>query len=239
MFASIQYATVPLLILSVCLTTNARAQEKEPNQLRSFFIFLTTGRTTAGVEKEEVQKMQKLHIDNFVAQGKKGLLFAAGPVADPQKTLRGIVGVRAQDRERVPELFRDDPYVDQGFMKLEINGIDRELGKFEMILDPVGMEEHRLALFTKKESVEAPSQSERNQQWEYWQQVAREGKASAAFQFDDRSPRLSVAILKNTGEASVQELVQKDPLLGGGKVDSQIIPLYVSKGVLNYRAESN
>lgn len=181
--------------------------------------------------------MQKLHIDNFVAQAKKERLFAAGPVADPQKTLRGIVGVRAEDRERVPELFRDDPYVDQGFMKLEINGITRELGKFEMILDPVGMEEHRLALFTQKESAAAPSESERNQQWEYWQQAAREGKASAAFQFDNRSPRLAVAIIKNTDEASVQELVQKDPVLGGGKAESHIIPLYVSKGVLNYRVE--
>lgn len=238
MFASIRSATVPMLILFACMTTNARAQGDESSQLRSFFIFLTTGRTTAGVDKEEVQKMQKLHIDNFVAQAKKERLFAAGPVADPNKTLRGIVGVRAQDRERVPELFRDDPYVDQGFMKLEINEISRELGKFEMILDPVGMEEHRLALFTKKETAGELSKSDRIQQWEYWQQASREGKTSAAFQFDDRSPRLAVAIIKNMEGSSVQELVQKDPLLASGKTESQIIPLYVSKGVLNYQAES-
>lgn len=182
--------------------------------------------------------MQKLHIENFVAQAKRERLFAAGPVADPNKTLRGIVGVRATGIDKVPEPFRDDPYVEKGFMKLETNEIVREIGGFEMILDEVGMEEHRLALFTAKQPVSKPSDSEKGKQWEYWKRLVEQGDAAVAFQFSEDSPRHAVAVLKKSDDASVQSLVNKSPLMESNKIDCQIIPLYVSKGVLNYRVPS-
>lgn len=226
------------IVLAAISLPNSRASGQDAEKLRSFFIFLTTGRSTAGVEKEEVQKMQKMHIENFVAQAKRERLFAAGPVADPNKTLRGIVGVRATDIDNVPDLFREDPYVEKGFMKLETSEIVREIGKFEMILDEVGMEEHRLALFTVKPTNPKPVDAELDKQWEYWQLLVDQGDAAVALQFSETSPRYSVVMLKKTDDASVQSLVSKSPLMQSNKLDCQIIPLYVSKGVLNYRTLS-
>ncbi len=234
MLSPLQLSVLPVYFFASIISLSAWGSGQEPEKLQSYFIFLTTGRTTAGLEKEEVQRMQKLHIDNFGAQAKRERLFAAGPVADPNKTLRGIVGVRAPSTAQVPDLFRDDPYVEKGFMKLETNEIVREIGRFEMVLDQVGMEEHRLAIFTTKQATSKPSDSAKNSQWDYWRALTDNGDAAVAFQFSDSSPRFSVVVLKKSDDASVQSLVKKSPLMQSGGLDCQIIPLYVSKGVVNY-----
>jgi uncharacterized protein YciI len=48
--------------------------------------------------------MQAAHLANFGRLQKAGKLFTAGPLADPQRKMRGIVVVKAADLKSLSEL---------------------------------------------------------------------------------------------------------------------------------------
>lgn len=82
-----------------------------------WFIFLETGRPTPP-DKAAVATMQTGHIDNFKRLFALGQLLAAGPLADPGKTRRGIVVVRADSLATLTAYFEPDAYVRDGYMTL-------------------------------------------------------------------------------------------------------------------------
>lgn len=86
-------------------------------QADQWFIFLETGRPTPD-DKEAVAAMQRGHIENFKRLFALGRLFAAGPLADPARTKRGIVTVQAASREELAGHFQPDAYVREGYMTL-------------------------------------------------------------------------------------------------------------------------
>jgi uncharacterized protein YciI len=111
-------------LLAACAGSTERASEtvqttasasQSTNNL--WFIFLESGKKTPD-DKEAVAKMQRGHIDNFKRLFGEKKLFAAGPLRDPSGLKRGIVVVKANERDELGTLFQPDEYVRDGYMTL-------------------------------------------------------------------------------------------------------------------------
>ncbi|MFN7877185.1 MAG: YciI family protein [Pirellula sp.] len=114
------------------------------------FVFLVTGKPTAGTPKEEVQQMQAAHIQNFERLAKIKKLSAAGPCSDPEKKVRGIVVVHAPTLEKAQSLFDADPYITQGFMTPEIHPYKSIVGKFVVPENEQSLDKYTLVILSKK-----------------------------------------------------------------------------------------
>ena len=99
-----------IIACGLCLTTSAQEAKSEGDSKSRYWIFLVTGKSAAGVPKEEIAAKQKAHIDNFKRLAEQKVLFAAGPMADPAKTKRGIVLIEAESLEAAKAEYARDPY---------------------------------------------------------------------------------------------------------------------------------
>ncbi len=117
-----------------------------------YFVFLVTGKSTAGTEKEAIQKMQAEHIANFERLAKLGELSAAGPCADPEKYIRGIVVLHADSIKAAESKFEPDPYISNGFMKPEMHQYRTIVGKFVVPEDTQKMDQYVIAILSKGEA---------------------------------------------------------------------------------------
>lgn len=126
---------------------------QNPSQ-RLWWIFLESGDRKATAE-DNVQAMQMKHIENFQLLHGEKKLFAAGPMQDPSGKKRGVVLVTAEKRENLPELFTRDPYVTDGFMKLNAAPCTPILPLKSEGIDPEGIEEVACILIKKTDKYTA------------------------------------------------------------------------------------
>lgn len=112
---------------------------------RDWFVFLETGKPTPD-DKPRVAEMQRGHIENFKRLFAEKKLFAAGPLRDPSKLKRGIVVVRAADRDGLATLFQPDEYVREGYMTLNATPCTAMKPLATEGIDPNGIEEVRIVL---------------------------------------------------------------------------------------------
>ena len=101
---------------------NARAQSSD-SQSTEYFLFLTSGKSAKDVPANDLKAKQTAHVGNFGTLAKENKLSLAGPMGDPKQFLRGVILVNAPDVPTMEKYFDADPYVKEGFMKIESNPI--------------------------------------------------------------------------------------------------------------------
>ena len=110
-----------------------------------WFIFLESGKPTPP-DKDVVAKMQAGHIANFGRLFAEQKLFAAGPLVDPSGAKRGIVVVKAPNRDTLQRYFDADDYVREGYMTLNARRAVANKPLNTMGIDPKLIEEVRIIL---------------------------------------------------------------------------------------------
>ncbi len=209
-------------------------QGSKPNE-QLFWIFLTTGKSTQGESSEKIQEMQTRHLANFKRLAEEGVLLSAGPVSDPDKKLRGIVIVRASDREKLAEMFQTDPYVTSGYMKIEATPMEILQGAIRTRISPTGLDEFRIAVIEKSDT-QSQSRSDQTSpttpawsvSWEKDDDVLLSVRLH-----DKRYGRVGILIMnKPENEQDVVRKINSIPAISNGEWQSQIIPLYLGKGTL-------
>lgn len=135
---------LPLLALAAMAVPQAA-----PKAPKLVFVFLTKGDVKAPADQAEREAMQKAHLGNFGKQFEAKKLIAAGPVQDPTQMRRGIVILTVDEEKEVPTLFKEDPFVRNGIMKIDAGlwHADRA-GIHEDKIDPNGLEENRIVVLT-------------------------------------------------------------------------------------------
>lgn len=135
----------------------AKAQDEAARkaEVKHFWIFLTTGKAPEGVTPEEIAKMQEAHLGNFRRLAEAGDLSAAGPMADPEKKLRGIVVLQAEDEAALTEMFKPDPFVEHRILNVEAVSATFSIGRFSPKLDAASLDEFRIAVITGEKSAPA------------------------------------------------------------------------------------
>ncbi len=203
-----------------------------------YWIFLTSGKSTEGVDSDEIQNMQTEHLANFKRLADMGKLLTAGPMSDPENKLRGIVIVRAQNRDDLMEMFKSDPYVQQGYLKIEANPMRFEYGTVNTKITPQGLDEFRLIVI-EKNGAEPNESQEKPSKVEEVVSAAADGKelllgVSLA---DSKQDRCALLIMpKPEDEDAFSQQVQDLPGVKSGQFKTRTFPLYMGKGSLKPQA---
>jgi uncharacterized protein YciI len=204
---------------------------------KDYFVFLTTGKSTAGVAPEEIQKKQAAHLENFGRQAKAGSLTAAGPCADPTKITRGIVVVHAPSLKAAEALFESDPYVTEGFMKSEMHPYQVVAGVIKLDLDSNSLEQSVIAIVYAPDSMNAAQRESaiaKLTQFSKAQFDAKKIAFAAVFQDEsnNKSQRLGVMIFRGKDVAAVTQLVQSELVGPNQEMRVEAFPQFLAKNAL-------
>lgn len=206
---------------------------KDGEQL--FWIFLTTGKSSAGVANETIEEMQSAHLANFKVLAEQKKLLTAGPMTDPEKRMRGIVVVRAKNRQEVRAMFKDDPYVQQGYLNVEATEMDFEYGTLNTRITPDGLEEFRLVMLEKNGSAsEDPDRESQEENQSYIAEMSTEkDMLLTVFLPKQEFNRTAILIMaKGENDDAINEKVSNIPAVKNGAWKSRIFPLRMGKGTL-------
>lgn len=226
------------LLLGALLIPAATGQEStEAATKKQFWIFLVTGKSTEGVEKEAITAKQKAHIDNFTRLAKAKQLFLAGPLADPTKVKRGIVLVAAEDEKQIPDLFLPDPYVKEEFMKLDVSEITKMDGKTVVDLDATGLDELRIAVLDRAVGLagrEGPElEAALSAHEAYWGKWRAAKKVALRCRFTDQSPHFGIILFPKSDDAEIKALLDGDSMISTKMLNYSLMPQYLGKGAVS------
>lgn len=212
-------------------TDQAAAVESQPSL---YWVFLITGKPTAGVDSSEIEKMQAAHLENFRKLAEDGRLVTAGPLSDPEGRLRGIVILNANGPDQVAEMFKPDPYIQEGYMEALAIPMKFEMGKVHTRVTPKGMDEFRMAVFEA-----SPDQVDLNPATEeatqaVLQRLYNDGRVLLSIRLNDRIHlyRQVVIFAAPESDDELSEQIAAIPALKTGAWTHRLMPLYMGKGSL-------
>lgn len=214
------------------LATIAAAQS-QPKDL--WWIFLVKGDGPRPAEESKLQEMQNAHIGNFKRLFAAKKLVAAGPLQDPTKFKRGIVVLTVGNKAEVQESFLPDPYVQGKIMEVVTHRVHVEFGHFEtQKIDPEGIEENRIVIFTKNPNPPAGPYA-KSTQGRHLEHVRKDGKKaglSIYLTVKDDPEVVGIALFKGKDDAAIQEWLDSDPQVKPGFWVATKMPQWLAKGVL-------
>ena len=207
-----------------------------PVEKLDYFVFLVTGKSTQGTPKEEIEKMQASHLENFGRLAKIGELSAAGPCADPEKIVRGIVVINAKSMADAESKFGPDPYVSEGFMKTEIHQYQNVAGKFVIPADATKMEKNVIVIFLKDEKWPTDVAKQKgvlDKLSAFAKQQYTAGKLGFAALFDEqatsKSPRVAVMIFRSDDLDAVTKSMGELEAVADKAIRVQVFAQYLVK----------
>lgn len=223
-----------LLTFITCHPHIAVADEKS-----DYFVFLVTGKPTQGTAQEEIQKMQAAHLENFGRLAKLEELSAAGPCADPEKIVRGIVVIKATSIADAESKFEPDPYVGQGFMKTEIHQYRTAAGKFVVPADASKLEKNVIVIVSQDQKWPtdiAKQKDVRDSLSAFAKEQHTAGKLGFAGLFSEQSnnkaPRVAVMILRGEDLAAVEKSFADLEAVKGRSLSVQVFAQYLVKDAM-------
>ncbi len=225
------------VILQALLCTNsifaqAPSETAKQDARTKYWVFLVTGKDAQGVPPTDLAQKQQAHLANFLRLAKAGDLFIAGPMSDPQKTLRGILVAAAKDPQTLSTYFDPDPYVKEGYMNLEANPIAELQGDLTVVLDPRGLEQWRIVVWDRTDKQLPADSPTLEAHRAYWNGLRDSGQLAVRARFGESSKRFGVAIIVDRIESQIKALCDDDPLVKEGFVTYQQMPQYLGKGAV-------
>lgn len=214
-----------------------------------YWIFLNTGKSTEGVDPDEVKKMQKEHLANFKRLAEEEKLLTAGPMTDPEKMLRGIVIVKASDQASLGKMFKPDPFVQKGYLKIEATRMKLEFGDLNARITPQGLEEYRLVVIERNNEEANVSEGKAevsNQQVSAAEIISKLSQDSdvllaVSLEASDSNKNKSAVLIlsKPEDEKSTASKMKDFPEFKTGQFRSRVFPLYMGKGTLKPRVPAS
>jgi uncharacterized protein YciI len=210
--ASVKVLLLILFAASACLAS-----------ADTWLVFLVKG-DAPRTRQEDLQQMQKEHIENFQRLFGLKKLITAGPLQDPTTIRRGIVVLTVATEQEVHESFLPDPYIQSGIMKVQPlrwrinpNSINTELP------DPNAIQENRLALLS---ILRQPPAYLLKQHEAY---VAEKLHAAVGGWTHDSQNQI---LLFPGTDADLSVRLQTSPLVRHGFASLEFMPLWMAKGAL-------
>ncbi|OWQ46728.1 hypothetical protein CDL60_14860 [Roseateles noduli] len=189
-----------------------------------WFIFLETGKPVPD-DKAAVAAMQTGHLENFKRLFADEKLFAAGPMRDPAKQKRGIVVVKAPNRQILLSYFEPDQYIREGYMVVNAQPATVHQALHHTGIDPNGIEENRIVLFSRAEAKDKDAVPI------FLQRALDEGVIGAWYSLED-GPIGEVVFSRGTDETALRKTMAEYPGLSDQRVTMKIWGQWLGKGVL-------
>ena len=208
------------------------------------FVFLNTGTEHNKVKdmpKEEVSRMQTVHVGNFGTLFNEGRLFAAGPLGD-NGWIRGIVILSPQTETKARECFTADPFVHNGILDVEIHPWRADIMKFSVPKIPFQIAQHTLGIVRRGTNwAKAKPNLVENAMLDLFPSLkakARSGELAVSGPFLDGSDKLGALIFYSTNRTRIQAELQKEPAVATGRVDVELHPQYLGAGTFRDKTEN-
>lgn len=195
-----------------------------------WFIFLETGRATPD-DREAVMAMQRGHIDNFKRLFAEGKLLAAGPMADPSRSKRGLVLVRAANRAELMAYFQPDAYVREGYMQVNAVPALARRAVYTEGIDAARVEEIRIVLIGRPPVASDASTAMSRQV--LLQGLVERGTVGAWYTLQT-GPVAEVLLARSTDTAMLESALAPYAATGSG-VTVQVWRQWISPGVVGPR----
>ena len=223
-----------LTINQATFAQSAAEKNRSPEVEATWWIFLTTGKSTQGTERAEIEKMQSDHLANFGRLHQAGHLLTAGPLADPQKKRRGIVVVTAPDSKSLKELFEPDPFVKNGFLEIDAIKMEIALGAFQKNVDPTALAEYRLVLLEKPTPDGSELDAEEKTKNHAYCKTIHDAErlCFAGWLSDEKLPRRGILIFRKLDDVTLNSLVDELPAVKSKTWKATTMPLYMSEGIV-------
>ena len=208
--------------------------EVESADSKLYWVFLTTGNSTEGVEKERIQEMQAAHLANFKSLAEQEKLLTAGPMSDPEKRLRGIVVVRAKNLDELKSMFGEDPYVQKGYLKIEATEMSFEHGVINTKITPQGLDEFRMVVLEKTSSADEFSDADTKANQAFIADMSSDEELLLTVFLPKADFNRTAVLIMAKGESDqpINEKVNNIPAVKAGVWKSKIFPIYMGKGSL-------
>ena len=238
MTRSIWLHCVAGLLFAHCASVYTLAQSDTPKASSSesdtFWIFLTTDKSTEGIDRSEIAKMQEAHLGNFRSLHKAGKLLTAGPMADPEKKKRGIVVMTATDSKTLPSLFEQDPLINQGFRAVDAIPMEIAVGSFSKDADPNKFAEYRLIVLEKSATEEKEIDDKtKGENLTYCQSIHDpERLCFAGWLTEPKRTRRGILIFRKVEDAKLKALIDDLPAVKSMKWTAKTFPLYMTDGIV-------
>ncbi len=234
LFSCRQFCLLTALMIVASSAASVKADESPTADAQTYWIFLTTGKGTEGREKSEIEQMQAAHLANFGRLYEEGQLLIVGPMADPQKKLRGIVVVTAPDRKALPGLFDSDPYVQHGILTIDACKIDICVGDFQKVAKTTALAEYQLVLLEKSAAGRPEADADLEEKnVAYCQSIHNaEQLCFAGWLRDDADARRGILIFHKLDDDRLKMLVDAVPAVSTKLWKATTFPLYMGEGVV-------
>jgi uncharacterized protein YciI len=230
----IRFSRPCLLVLCCILPVLSAYGQSTPED---YFVFLTSGKSSEGIAKEIIQQKQVAHIDNFKRLAKLGMLFAAGPCADPAKHTRGIVVIKADSLDDAISKFGPDPYVTEGFLNAELNPYKVLAGKLQLVLEDVPLEESTIVILSQGsgwEDTNAEQSIDAIKQFVSAQHAA--GKLGFAALFhgktNDQAKRVAMMFFRGKVVPDVSATLESSAFVANKSIRFEAFPQYMAQGTI-------
>lgn len=201
------------------------------------FGLLVTGSTPLPAERAEVMEMQTAHIDNFKRLHGKGRLLTAGPMADPERKLRGIVVLDLKEGDKLKDLFKPDPYVTKGHMDLVTMKWMTAKGRIGGEPDPEKIVENRIVFLKKTDANIAKHNAKEISDMQMghlsgMEKALKDKVLALSGPVLDDKTYAGIWICHGTQDEKIQAWIKSDPLISAGLLKPVVMPLWLSDGVL-------
>lgn len=201
---------------------------------QNYWGFLTAGTPTATFDRAQIETMQAEHLTNFRRLHSMDRLTAAGPLADPERQLRGIVYVRAKDSAELEQAFQPDPFIENQLLKLEAFPAVSQIGNFNTDFRVGEMEEFVCVVFRAVDGAAIDPEAARSS-WARLEGLYQNDKLRLAIRFahPSESEYLGVAVFKKHDPAQVSTWLSELEVVQNSQVTFSLVPLYMSAGILD------
>ncbi|MDO9286580.1 MAG: hypothetical protein Q7U26_16925 [Aquabacterium sp.] len=195
-----------------------------------WFIFLESGRPTPD-DRDAVMAMQRGHIDNFKRLFGEGKLLAAGPMADPARSKRGLVVVRAASHAELMGYFQPDAYVREGYMQVNAVPALARRAVYTEGIDATRVEEIRIVLIGRPAA--APDAATAHARQALLQGLVERGNVGAWYTLQT-GPVAEVLLARGTDSASLEAALAPYAAPDRG-ITVQVWRQWISPGVVGPR----
>lgn len=198
------------------------------NELRSqdadFFIFLNTNPDKERISKEEVNELQKKHLDNIARLFKEGIILAAGPF----NSGGGIFIMRASSRKAIDSLLLTDPAIKAKRFIIEIFPAEIIYGKLCEIGEDYKMKEYTFIRYSNHpNSITNKDLKEiRNQHFNYFNNLNDSTEVLSEISLNKSEG--GVMIIKKSTLEYIDERMNEDPYLKNGIYDYTGYTLWIA-----------
>lgn len=196
-----------------------------------WLMFFVQGEGKRPTDKAASDRLMQGHLANMKKQASLGRLFAAGPLQDPTGERRGITVVMGANRKAVDRLFVGDPFVKADIMRVAAAKWKVSHERFEPNVDPNALVEHRLVLVKRGKGMSPESPQMRTDHETVMKSFAKDGPAVWGYVEGDLGIQEALIVV-GKNEDAIREKLAKDPLFARSILEAEILPLWMSKGVI-------